>query len=259
MLNRILVALILLPAFLLLVLKAPIFVVKLTILLASGICIFEWINLFDLDFKFLILSEFVGLNAMFFLIFKGVGFDLVCYGILALSFLPFLTSYDRRNFFQFFLVFFGVFYVILAFYFFWKILAGSREYLLFFFFLVFASDTGAYFVGKFFGKRPFFPEISPKKTLEGFLGGIVSSVIAGLVLNPFLLKLSVNTAVNLGIMIGIVEAIGDLFESAVKRFAGKKDSGRLLGGHGGLLDRIDGAMFAAPLFFLVLKLLRVVS
>jgi phosphatidate cytidylyltransferase len=106
------------------------------------------------------------------------------------------------------------------------------------------NDTFAYFVGRAVGKHPMAPRISPKKSLEGAVGGLVGSVVAALVVTMYAPWLSVRDAVILGLVIGVVGQWGDLFESAVKRDFGVKDSGRILAGHGGILDRFDSLLFA---------------
>ncbi len=118
-----------------------------------------------------------------------------------------------------------------------------------------ASDTFQFYTGRTFGKRPLAPTISPKKTIEGAIGGLVLAPLALVALAtwslPHLHPVAVWVA-GLGIvMAGIA---GDLFESSFKRAAGLKDSGTLIPGHGGVLDRIDALLFCAPLFYLLLTL-----
>ncbi|MBT9560433.1 MAG: phosphatidate cytidylyltransferase [Myxococcales bacterium] len=112
---------------------------------------------------------------------------------------------------------------------------------------VFAGDSGAFFAGKFLGKHKLYEKISPKKTWEGAVGGAVASV-GGFVLISTLgnLSYSLPVAIGLGFACGVVEQVGDLVESLFKRAAGVKDSGSILPGHGGMLDRVDGLLFAAP-------------
>jgi phosphatidate cytidylyltransferase len=112
---------------------------------------------------------------------------------------------------------------------------------------VVATDTLAYFAGTAVGSRrhPFFPAISPRKSVEGALGGVVGAVAVAGVAGPLALGMNAALAVGLGLLIGIAAEAGDLAESALKRCAGVKDSSRLIPGHGGLLDRIDGLLLAA--------------
>jgi phosphatidate cytidylyltransferase len=104
-------------------------------------------------------------------------------------------------------------------------------------------DTGAYFTGRALGKRGFMQHVSPAKTLEGVIGGLVASSVAGLVSVPAL-ALRPWEGIALGFMLGVLAQIGDLVESMIKRQADVKDSGALFPGHGGLLDRIDSLLFS---------------
>jgi phosphatidate cytidylyltransferase len=116
--------------------------------------------------------------------------------------------------------------------------------------VVFAGDTGAYYVGTYFGRRKLCPSISPGKTVEGALGGLAANIIAGLIfLCLSSMMLSWVKAVLLFVAIGVCGQIGDLFESQLKRVANIKDSGIILPGHGGILDRIDALLFAAPVTY----------
>lgn len=112
--------------------------------------------------------------------------------------------------------------------------------------LTFFADTAAYFAGRFLGRRKFHPRLSPKKTWEGAIGGMVGSVLAvALAKYWYIPRLEVVDLALLPLAAGSVGQIGDLFESALKRSVGIKDSGTLLPGHGGILDRIDALMPAA--------------
>ena len=126
---------------------------------------------------------------------------------------------------------------------------------LFLLILIWAADIGAYFAGKFFGKNKLCPRVSPGKTREGVYGGVVLSQVAAISfvyvsiqtpsLNDFLIFCF------LALVVSIVSVLGDLFESVLKRIAEVKDSGNILPGHGGLLDRIDSLTSSAPIFFLL--------
>ena len=130
---------------------------------------------------------------------------------------------------------------------------GGREAVLFLLFTIVVSDTAQYYTGRLLGRRPLAPAISPKKTIEGALGGLVIGtlfvVLAGRVVLPFA---RASQLVVLGLILVILGIAGDLFESRLKRTAGVKDSSALIPGHGGILDRIDALLFATPAFYLFL-------
>lgn len=108
------------------------------------------------------------------------------------------------------------------------------------------ADTGAYFSGRAFGKHKLAPAISPKKTIEGLLGGTAACICFTILAFPLLPSLNLWNRMVLGLMLSLVAPMGDLFFSALKRWAGIKDSSQLIPGHGGVLDRFDSLFFAAP-------------
>jgi phosphatidate cytidylyltransferase len=121
-------------------------------------------------------------------------------------------------------------------------------------FTVFAADTAAFFVGRSLGRHAMAPAISPKKTWEGFVGGVAAAMLVSFVI---LYKdreefLSIPEMLLLGAAVALAAVLGDLFESAVKRDLDVKDSGRLLGGHGGMLDRLDALLWAGPAAYFVI-------
>ena len=118
--------------------------------------------------------------------------------------------------------------------------------------VVWAADTGAYFSGRRFGKRKLSPHISPNKTVEGLVGGLLLAVVVGVVLS-LVAGASVEQLPAVALVSAIAalfSVVGDLFESLLKRHAGVKDSGHLIPGHGGILDRLDGVLAALPAFAL---------
>ena len=120
---------------------------------------------------------------------------------------------------------------------------------------VMAGDTVAYLVGSAAGRHPFFPAISPKKTLEGALAGAAGSVLVGVLAGPALVGMAAAAGAGLGALIAVAAQGGDLVESALKRAAGVKDSSALIPGHGGLLDRIDSLVLVGPVVYCYLKLI----
>ncbi len=111
--------------------------------------------------------------------------------------------------------------------------------------VVWATDIGAYFVGRSIGGPKLAPSISPNKTLSGALGGLASGLFAAIVIHALFGMTSLVSAVVLALFLSLVSQAGDLFESWIKRRAGVKDSGRVIPGHGGVMDRVDGLVFAA--------------
>ncbi len=123
--------------------------------------------------------------------------------------------------------------------------------------ITWANDTAAYFAGRFLGRHKLYVEVSPNKTWEGFFGGMVGSVGGMFIARAgFFPELTVLDCVLLGVVGGIAGPIGDLCESMLKRAYGVKDSGRLIPGHGGILDRIDALLFNAPLVFIYVQFVR---
>ena len=134
----------------------------------------------------------------------------------------------------------------------WTVSTGAWM-VLYVVFVAWAADSGAYFVGRKFGKHKLTPVLSPNKSWEGAIAGLVSAVVmSGLMGHT--IGISWINIVIIGIGICIVSIIGDLAESSIKRDIGIKDFGGILPGHGGILDRFDGLLFAAPLFYYYIKL-----
>ncbi|MBF0527893.1 MAG: phosphatidate cytidylyltransferase [Deltaproteobacteria bacterium] len=113
--------------------------------------------------------------------------------------------------------------------------------------VTFLGDAAAFYTGRSIGKHLLYPAVSPKKTWEGLAGGVLGSGLSAAVLSAFFLPVPWSEAGLLGLIMGLAAAAGDLFESALKRSAGIKDSGSILLGHGGVWDRIDALLFNAPL------------
>jgi phosphatidate cytidylyltransferase len=123
--------------------------------------------------------------------------------------------------------------------------------------VVFSGDIAAYYVGSYWGRHKLCPAVSPGKTVEGALGGVAANLGVGFVIAGLLIPtLAPGKGAVFFISVGVAGQVGDLFESMLKRSAGVKDSGNLLPGHGGMLDRIDALLFAVPVALAVMRFLR---
>jgi phosphatidate cytidylyltransferase len=125
--------------------------------------------------------------------------------------------------------------------------------------IIWANDTFAYLVGITMGKNKLFERISPKKTIEGFVGGVVFAVVAGILLAQFYLHQDTIKWIIIAMIVSAFGTLGDLIESKFKRIAGVKDSGHIMPGHGGFLDRLDSIIFVAPFVYLFYQIIYYVS
>ncbi len=166
-------------------------------------------------------------------------------GGLYTALLSLTYGYKRWDLDAFFKAFFVLFYTGFFPSFLILLKSESTYYLIVFFLTVWSNDVAAYYLGKKFGKTPFFPKLSPKKTYEGFLGGILIGTLVFVSLSEAPLKESVL----IGLITLVVGVMGDLFKSFIKRQLGIKDFSNTLGGHGGFVDRFDAVVFSAPVFY----------
>lgn len=136
-------------------------------------------------------------------------------------------------------------------------LMNGTKYVWLVYIIAFGSDTFAYFTGKFFGKRKLYPEVSPNKTVEGAIGGIIGSTILSMIFFNYLGYLSINKyfyIIIFSISASVFSMAGDLTASKIKREFGIKDFGRFLPGHGGIMDRFDSVLFVAPSMYYFVSL-----
>jgi phosphatidate cytidylyltransferase len=153
--------------------------------------------------------------------------------------------------------FLGVFYVAMLFSYQIVIRTGidGKQWLVFLYFIIWASDIGAYSIGIPFGRHRLYEKVSPKKSMEGFFGALAASAGMALLCRAwFMPPISASEAVGIALLLAVVGTIGDLVESLLKRAAGVKDSGTIIPGHGGILDRMDSMLFAAPVLYYYLKI-----
>lgn len=119
--------------------------------------------------------------------------------------------------------------------------------------IIWVNDSFAFLVGKNFGKNKLFPSVSPKKTIEGFLGGLIFSLLTAMFISKINLDFSMLHWMVIGVIVSVIGTIGDLVESKFKRQSNVKDSGNIMPGHGGILDRLDSLLFAAPFVYLYIN------
>jgi len=130
-----------------------------------------------------------------------------------------------------------------------RLFALDWRFVLLAFVITWSTDTGAYFIGCHFGRHKLAPKISPKKTIEGAIGGLIVTLIVGWIYSLFFFDISIIRLLIFLAMSSVIAQAGDLIESAIKRWAGVKDSGKILPGHGGVLDRFDSMLVVAPLVY----------
>jgi phosphatidate cytidylyltransferase len=194
----------------------------------------------QIEFQLLILS-FMGLFIYFLLTAKRHGelnfqthFKELMYSLFGLLYLVFMPLYLPRIYES----------------------PNGTEWTILFLLIVWAGDTGAYFVGKKYGKKKLYSQISPKKTIEGSLGGIAAGIVVTLLFKLIFFRgISWPGVVLFPILVGLVAQVGDLCESFFKRAFDKKDSGSILPGHGGFLDRFDGVVFSLPVMYACMRVL----
>ena len=184
-------------------------------------------------------------------VLQVIGYDsklTVVYGLMALLLIYIVLVKNKMTFDEIGFILLSAFYVGLGFHYLIETRSAGLEFVVYCLLVVWTTDSGAYFVGRKMGKTKLWPEISPKKTVEGFVGGIVIAVIFAIAMQfiyPFMDSFVQLLFVT--ILASIVGQMGDLVESAIKRHYGVKDSGNILPGHGGILDRFDSLLFVVPL------------
>jgi phosphatidate cytidylyltransferase len=165
-------------------------------------------------------------------------------------------GYLSRTLLTLFYIGLGCFFIIA--------LAGNADQfqpknIVLFFVLIWINNTFAYLVGKKLGKNPLFSRVSPKKTWEGFVGGLIFTLITAFVFQYFYANQSTIHYLIIALITSVLATLGDLIQSQFKRYAQVKDSGSLIPGHGGFFDRMDSAIFVAPWFYLLLNFKEYVS
>jgi phosphatidate cytidylyltransferase len=255
LLKRVLSTLVLLPIFLAIVMAGPIWLFGATLVLIGAAAQWEFTGMFERagfqPRRTLGLVGGVLVTASFALpVSERVAFTAVLLTVLALA-LP-RPRGTPISWEPFAITVFGVCYVnwLLGYGFWLRDLPAGKEWVLLLIWVTWLGETAAYLVGSAIGRHPLAPVISPKKTIEGAVAQFVVSILAAVAARLwFFAGLSGAGAVMVGALLGVVGQLGDLVESALKRSVQTKDTGQLIPGHGGMLDRIDSLLFNTPVLF----------
>jgi len=209
----------------------------------KAIVLFLWLSALLFPLIFLVEYNYITAILMFYLLFCFCFylFNSANYSPLDLSFTLLGVIY----------IFMGFLHLLLL-----RNMAGGFWLVIYVFVVVWTTDTGAYFTGMTLGKHKLAPLISPNKTWEGFLGGLMIGVLAAYIYSIYVPLTQGKFLIYIAPLVSVAGQFGDLFESSLKRFAKIKDSGQLIPGHGGVLDRFDSTLWAAPLTYYALLILE---
>jgi phosphatidate cytidylyltransferase len=252
--KRVLTSIVLIPILYVIVWKLPPLYFTGLVAVAAGIGQYEFYRLAAGRGIKPLARVGIALGVLLVLIFPGMNgivYMTLCLFLIALTrlFLPRPTEGALEDIAATFL---GIFYVAMLFGFQLAIYreVDGKRWLALLYLLIWSSDIGAYYIGTSLGKHKLYPKISPKKSVEGLIGGMLAAAGAALLCRAwFLPGIDVLEAAILGLVLAAVGTLGDLVESLFKRDAGVKDSGNLIPGHGGILDRMDSMLFAAPVLY----------
>ena len=228
--------------------------------LFAGVCLWEFSKMIQSQniLPYLLLG-FLGFSLLFdrlyFLEIYNAEIIILIYTLVSLVLLVvdlFVPNFKKQNGLS--SLFLPIKYIVLPFLFLMMLPIFNRIYqpmiVVFTIVIIWTNDTFAYLVGKNFGKHKLLEKISPKKTIEGFVGGLFFAVLAGVIIGYTSNNLSILNWVIIAVIVSVFGTLGDLVESKFKRQAGVKDSGTIMPGHGGLLDRLDSLFFLAPFVYL---------
>ncbi len=255
--KRIITAAILLPLLLLYLTKLPPVYFMCLLLLVCLMGLIEFYQMAGLRSRMQIVAIPIGLALLMAAYFKkGISKDLLLAGGAAFFVARLFISRQPKNALkESGIALIGLIYIPGLLIYQVALRGAGLEYLFLLYGAVWASDSLALYTGKWLGRHKLYPEISPNKTVEGSLGSFAGGVLATLILNYFYGFVSLIDAIVLGLTLSAAGQTGDLIESMFKRDADVKDSGSLIPGHGGILDKIDASLLAGPALFYLLKVL----
>lgn len=260
--KRLFTPLILIGLLVLIIFVLPGWVFLITTLAVSGLALYEFFNM--VEKKGIQIYKYFGIAVGLIIIFTTYirfestkGWELFFMAATCLSI--FILQFTRRDSAQAIVsistTLFGILYVTWLFSFVVKLnlLPDGPKLVAYLLLVTKTGDMGAYFLGSLSGKHILIQRISPKKTIEGLIGGVIFSLIFSLLSHAYLPQISYGHLFILGILLGILAQLGDLCESLIKRDSQVKDSGFLAPGLGGMLDLIDSILFTAPIFYFYLN------
>lgn len=234
---------------------------SLMVFIVIMLSVIEFIKLSRPVNKSFVVLAFNGLIIAGYFTFGKPGLSQSIFGTVMLTGVYFLFTTNNKERLENFIRDFGihmlaVFYLIIPLFFLLLLRRLGPNFLFFLIFVIAVGDSGAYFIGKPFGKHKIYPVASPNKSLEGLIAAIFTAGISSwLIVKIFPVDAGLTIVVITGSLIGMISQISDPIESLFKRASKKKDSGSILPGHGGIFDRIDSYIFCAPLLYFIIKLL----
>lgn len=254
MLIRIISSIVALPLLFFFVLKGGLFL-EAAVFVVALIALYEFFNAIKEKYKPIVIPSFI-LTILLFIALHN-NWYIFLFGSLALYVACILSIYlfdSKRSIGDAGITLVGVSYIV--FFLYHVLLLSEHGYMIWFIFLVsWGADTGAYFVGNFLGKNKLMPEISPKKTIEGAVGGVLSSILFCALLALYFDKSFVLYAMIIGLFGSCISIIGDLIASKIKREMSIKDFGKIMPGHGGVLDRFDSLLIVTPFVYYIIMII----
>jgi len=257
--TRTLTAFILLPAVYALIMLSPRWAFSAILYLVVSIAVHEFMDLCAPGIRSRWIIYLLGLTVAWSMTFAEPGWLETSFGLVFIMGLFFLFSVRNEAQLQTFVRDIGVhlmalFYVYFPLFFIFLLREVSPHVLIFLILVIIVGDSGAYFIGRWIGKHKIYPVASPKKSMEGVIAAVITAGLAGWLAWAVLpIDADPRMAVPTAALMGWISQLSDPVESLFKRAAGRKDSGSLLPGHGGVLDRLDSYIYCAPLFYLIVR------
>jgi phosphatidate cytidylyltransferase len=259
-LKRLVVAAILLPIlYLYIMYLSPAYFILLLIII-SGIALLEFYAMYHVTGILRYSGVFFGILILCTFYFsRGFLFNVITLSVLALAAMRLFFKKDpRSSLYDTSIPVFGLLYIPGLLTFQAYIRDAGPEWIILLYATVWAADSMAYYIGTFLGKKKLYVEVSPNKTVAGAAGSLIGGVLGVIMMKYTLIPvLTISSVFIIGIMIGVISVIGDLVESMFKRDAGVKDSGIIIPGHGGILDKLDGVLYAGPVLFWIIIAIKI--